>query len=165
MSYAEILDNADYLPEIFEIVKKVVRDITGAERPGLMLGISDLGGQPGSFVGAFYPVSSNIIVINKTPLGTVRKLRPELYNEYCFHLLLHEYLHSLGILDETKDRQITAFISEKAFGSNHPVTVIAKDFNRVFPEIFYASASWRPAAKARIDIIDNFNDGSVNYIG
>ena len=163
--YSKMLDSAIHLPEIFEVVKKVVRDITGAERHGLMLGISDLGGQPGSFVGAFYPIGSNFIVINKTPLEAVQSLRPELFNDYCFHLLLHEYLHSLGILDETKNRRVTALISEKAFGADHPVTVISKDFNRVFPEIFYASMNWSPSARAKIELIDNFDNGNVSYIG
>ncbi len=165
MNYSEMLGEASHLPEIFEIVKKVVRDMTGADRPGLMLGISDLGGQPGSFIGAFYPVSSNFIIINKTPMEAVRTLRPELFNEYCFHLLLHEYLHSLGVLDEEQNRILTALIAERAFGRNHPVTIISKDFNKVFPEIFYASMGWKPAKRTTIELVDNFDSGNAGYIG
>lgn len=165
LAYSKELDHAQNLSEIFEIVKKIVRDFAGEERSGLMLGLAELGGRPGAFVGAFYPMGSNIIVLNKTPLRVVRNFKPEFYNSYCFHMLLHEYLHSLGVIDERYNRYLTASISEKAFGENHPVSVIAKDFNRVFPEIMYASVRWRPARNLEIEIVDNFDDENLRYIG
>jgi hypothetical protein len=130
-----------------------------------MLGLSELGGRPGMFIGAFYPVGSNLIVMNKTPLRIVQNFKPELFNAYCFHILLHEYLHTIGLLDEEYNRQITALISERAFGKNHPVTIIAKDFNRMFPEIIYASIGWRPARQLKIEIVENFDNENLSYIG
>ena len=163
--YSEALDQAQDMSEIFEIVKQVIFDFTGSERSGLMLGLTELGGKPGIFIGAFYPVGSNMIVLNKTPLRIVRAFKPELYNTYCFHMLLHEYLHSIGILDEEYNRYVTALISEKAFGKRHPVSVIAKDFNHVFPEIIYASLGWRPSRHLEIEIVNNFDNDSASYIG
>lgn len=165
MNYTKELDRAEDLSEIFDIVKSVVKKFLGKERSGLMLGLADLGGQPGFFVGAFYPVGSNMIVMNKTPMRAVEATKPHLYKAYCLHILLHEYLHTIGILDERKNRIITAIISEKAFGNNHPVALIAKDFNRVFPEVMYSSLGWQPSNEMRIEIIPDFDRSSVSYIG
>ena len=104
INYAKELEKAADLPEIFEIAKSVVKEFLGKERGGLMLGLSDLGGRPGFFVVAFYPVGSNIIIMNKTPMRAVEATKPHLFKAYCFHILLHEYLHTIGILDENKNR-------------------------------------------------------------
>lgn len=165
MNYSRELKKSEDLVEIFEIVKSVVKEFMGKERSGLMLGLADLGGQPGYFVGAFYPVGSNIIVMNKTPMRAVEATKPHLYKAYCFHILLHEYLHTIGILDERNNRIITAILSEKSFGENHPVALIAKDFNRVFPEVMYSSLGWQPSNELRIEIIPGFDRSSVSYIG
>ncbi len=151
--------------EFFEIVKNVVRDFLNRERSGLMLGITELGGQPGAFIGAFHPVGSNFIVLNKTPMRVIEDTRPEYYKYYIFHLLLHEYLHTIGILDEGYNRKITTLVSEKAFGTNHPVSVISRDMTKLFPEVIYASMGWKPAHSSPIDIVRNFDDRNVTYIG
>ncbi|TRZ90179.1 MAG: hypothetical protein D4R88_04115 [Methanosarcinales archaeon] len=46
---------------------------------------------------AFYPVGTNVIVMNKIPLERIKETRPELYKPYIFHasitpLLPHYYL-------------------------------------------------------------------------
>jgi hypothetical protein len=165
MNYTKELNKAEDLSEIFEIVKSVVKGFLGRERGGLMLGLADLGGRPGFFVGAFYPVGSNLIVMNKTPMRAVEATKPHLYKAYCFHVLLHEYLHTIGILDERNNRIITAIISEKAFGENHPVALIAKDFNRIFPEVMYSSLGWQPSNEMKIELVPDFDKSSVSYIG
>jgi len=165
MNYTKELNKAEDLSEIFEIVKSVVKGFLGRERGGLMLGLADLGGRPGFFVGAFYPVGSNLIVMNKTPMRAVEATKPHLYKAYCFHVLLHEYLHTIGILDERNNRIITAIISEKAFGENHPVALIAKDFNRIFPEVMYSSLGWQPSNEMKIELVPDFYKSSVSYIG
>ncbi len=165
MNYAKLLEKAGDLSEIFDVVKSVVKEALGKERAGLMLGLTDLGGEPGRFIGAFYPVSSNFIIMNKTPMRVIEATKPHLYKAYCFHILLHEYLHTIGILDENKNRFITAGVSEKTFGENHPVTLIAKDFNRVFPEVMYSTLGWQPNNDMRIEIVPNFDKSSANYIG
>jgi hypothetical protein len=164
-NYSKALNQAQDFSEIFALVKQIVRDFIGKERAGLILGLAELGGMPGSFIGAFYPVGSNFIVLNRTPLRVVQSLRPELYNAYCFNMILHEYLHSIGILDEEDNRYVTALICEKAFGKNHPVAIIAKDLTRLFPEIIYASLGWKPSEELEIEIIKDFDNENLSYIG
>ena len=102
MNYAKELNKAEDLSEIFEVVKTLVKEFLGRERSGLMLGLADLGGKPGFFVGAFYPIGSNFIIMNKTPMRAVEATKPHLYKAYCFHILLHEYCHTIGILTKEK---------------------------------------------------------------
>ena len=64
--------------EIFEEVKNVVSKIEGRSRAGLMLGLQELGSSLNGFIGAYFPVASNIIVINKTPIRRIIKTKPEL---------------------------------------------------------------------------------------
>ena len=56
-------------------------------------------------------------------------------------------------------------LSEKAFGQNHPVSLIAKDFNRVFPEVMYSTLDWQPSNEMKIEIVPDFDKSSVSYIG
>ncbi len=165
VNYAKKLEQAKNISEIFKLVKSVVRDLIGKERPGLMIGLSELDGRSGMFIGAFYPVGSNLIVINTIPLAVIQNSKPELFKSYCFHVLLHEYLHTIGILDESYNKDVTSLISEKAFGENHPITLIAKDFNRVFPEITYLTSQYRSSQDSRIRIVENIDEESTRYIG
>ena len=43
-----------------------------------MLGLANLGGGLDGFVGAFYPVATNIIVVNSLPLANIRQTDPAL---------------------------------------------------------------------------------------
>ena len=72
----------------------------GISRAGLMLGLAEMGGDNKSFVGGLYPVTSNIIVMNKSVLKRIMAIQPDMYKSYAFHVLLHEYIHAIGILDE-----------------------------------------------------------------
>jgi len=45
---------------------------------------------------------------------------------FIYSVLLHEYLHSLGICDELKVRRLTYQISREALGEEHPATILAK---------------------------------------
>ena len=165
MNYPKALEEAKDFSEIFSLVKFCVRRFLGKERTGLMLGLTELGGTSNYFVGAFYPIGSNFIVLNKTPLKIVKAYRPELYNSYCFVMLLHEYLHSIGILDEKKARYLTSLICEKFFGRNHPTTIISKDLTKIFPEIIFASLDWQPKEISGIEIVKDFEKENLDYIG
>src|SRR4030066_483759 len=116
------LQSAKDLPDIFELVKVAVRKSTGKERAGLMLGLANLGGGPQGFVGAFYPIATNIIVMNSLPLKRVKETDPALSQPYVFHILLHEYLHTLGIIDEAATRQKAYEISTMTLGRATPGT-------------------------------------------
>ena len=97
--YRSRLDAAKSLPDIFELVKSLVLKSMKRSRGGLMLGIANLGNNPQGYFGGFFTTGSNVIVLNKIPLERIMETRPELYKPYVFHVLLHEYIHSLGFLD------------------------------------------------------------------
>ncbi|UCE74650.1 MAG: hypothetical protein JSV56_02825, partial [Methanomassiliicoccales archaeon] len=103
--FPRLLENASTLADIFEIVKAAVNKTDRMSRGGLMLGLADLGNHPRGWMGAFYPVGSNVIVMNTIPLKRIRQTNPDLYKPYTFHVLMHEYIHSLGYLDENEVRE------------------------------------------------------------
>lgn len=165
MSFAKKLEKSESISDVFEIVKETVKKSIDRERAGLMLGLAELGVRRGWFIGAFHPVGSNIIVVNKTVLRMVEVTKPKYYNAYCFHVLLHEYLHTIGVLDEDYTRKLAYLISKNTFGELHPVTLIAQDFNRFFPEIAYAGLDMNMPERMPIEIVEGFDESSVSYIG
>lgn len=159
------LETARDLPDIFELVKTVVLKTTGRERPGLMLGLANLGGGPQGFVGAFYPIATNIIVMNSLPLKRIKETDPALCKPYVFHVLLHEYLHTLGIIDEAATRQKAYEISAEAFGKDHPVTQFAADLSRFVPKLVYPIYGWRSQEEPQIELVQGFDRSSTaSYI-
>lgn len=158
------LDSVKNLPDIFEIVKAAVDETIHLSRGGLMLGLADLGNHPKGFLGAFYPIGTNIIVMNKTPLQRIRETQPELWKPYAFHVLLHEYLHTLGYLDEGTVARKTYEISELIFGKDHYATQIAADATRFFPNLVYPNIAWQPESLS-MELIEGFDKSSTGYIG
>ena len=130
-----------------------------------MLGLVNLGMKRGYFIGAFYPVGSNIIVVNKAPLKIASKTtEKKVYNAYCFLLLLHEYLHSLGYLDENEVHELTAEVCELAFGSRHPATMMAKTgIGAYFPKVAHFPLDSEPP-DAYVELVRNFEKSSSGYI-
>ncbi len=123
--------------QVFRVVRAAVRTVLGVERPGLGLSLSDLPPQ----LGAYWPVTGNMIVLNE---GLVEAMRahaasPLELNSFVYVLLAHEYLHSLGYLDEGAVRAVTARVTRTAFGADHPATRMAEgDLWSQYP--FLASA-------------------------
>src|SRR5204863_9542995 len=97
MDFSRKLDQAQNLSDLFELVKRAVEAVLGRTRAGLMLALADLGNHSQGFLGAFYPVASNVLVMNQVPLLRTQETNPNLYNHYAFDVLLHEYLHSLRL--------------------------------------------------------------------
>jgi hypothetical protein len=131
-----------------------------------MLGLVNLGMKRGYFIGAFHPVGSNIIVMNKAPLKiAMEKTEKRIYNSYCFLLLMHEYLHSLGYLDEEKVRELTAEVCELAFGNRHPTTVMAKNgVAAFFPEVAHLPQNARLPPDLYVELVRDFDKSSSQYI-
>src|ERR1051325_10605948 len=100
-------NKAKNVKEIFEVVKDSVRLTLKESRAGIDLGLIDLGNTDHELLSAYYPMGSNVIVLNKTPLRRITQTRPKLMKPYVFTVLLHEYLHSLGYLDEETTRKLT----------------------------------------------------------
>lgn len=166
MTFDARLQRTKDLADIFELVKEAVRKSMGKERSGLMLGLSNLGGGPDGFVGAFYPVATNIIVMNTTPLTRIKQTNPELYKPYAFHILLHEYLHTLGIMDEAATRAKALEISQATFGEGHMATQIAMDLSRFMPNLVYPVYGWKPPGDPGLELVRGFDRSSTNhYIG
>jgi len=161
-SFESKLDGAKDIPDIFELVKLAVRKTTGRERSGLMLGLSNLGGGPEGFVGAYYPVATNIIVMNTMPLDRIKQTDPALYKPYIFHILLHEYIHALGTIDEGATREKASEISAKVLGSGHPATELAKDMSKYLPKLVYPVYGWKPEAEPTLQLVKGFDRSSTD---
>ena len=158
------LQKARSLADIFEVVKCAVLESEKKSRGGLMLGLADLGNHPRGWMGAFYPVGTNIIVMNRIPLIRIKETNPDLYKPYTFHVLLHEYIHSLGWLDEDATRAKVYEISKAVFGNDHIVTKMAKDTTPFFPSLVYPNVAWQPE-DLNIELVEDFDRSSVCYIG
>lgn len=152
------------LPDLFEVVKELVECELGLHRAGLMLGMVDLGVAPEGFVGAYFVVGGNAIVVNRQAMSMVETRSPELLKGYKFYLLLHEYLHAVGIIDEARCRSAAATLARRAFGSGHEVTRIARDFGSIFRGIVAPGYGFVPPGEPRIDLIPGFDRSSVTYI-
>jgi hypothetical protein len=114
------LESAKNYGDIFALVKKAVKRSMGQHRVGLMLYLGNLPMK----VGAFHPMGTNDIVLNRRLLEAAAKTEPK-WKAYVFSILLHEYLHSLGYADERQVRGLTYRISLDNFGRDHPVVEAA----------------------------------------
>ena len=114
------LEKSEGFGDIFSVVKKAVKLVLGLSRVGLILYIGDL--PPKVF--AYYILGTNSIVINRKLLRVMsRSLFSDIeFNSTLFLILLHEYLHSLGYIDEHKVNDLVYKVSKACFGKNHPVT-------------------------------------------
>jgi hypothetical protein len=122
---------------IFKIVRSAVRHAIGRERPGLGLGLADL---PPN-LGAYWQLTGNMIVINEGLVRVMQAMAKSTleYNSFLYVILAHEYLHSLGFLDEEQNRAQTAWVTRKAFGPDHMATRMAEgDLWQMYPFLRFA---------------------------
>ncbi len=148
----------------FELVKNAVLKSEGKSRAGLMLGLQELGATLNGFIGAYYQIASNIIVVNTTPLRRIIETDKELLNPYGFHVLLHEYIHSLGFLDEEFTKQKTYEITKKYYGEDHLATALSKDMKHFFPNLVYPIQGWLPSEGVpKIKLVKGFDWSSSNH--
>jgi hypothetical protein len=157
-------DEASGAGEIFELVKDTVRLALNRERAGLMLGLSDLGIAQAGFVGGFHQMGSNAIILNSSVLKRISRARPEILKPYSLSVLLHEYLHALGVLDETRARLLTYKICSESFGEDHEATRMSRDFNRVGKELLAKGGPEKPG-NYEVSFVDRFDSGETGYIG
>jgi hypothetical protein len=157
------LDEAKTLADIFEVVKAIVLKSMKKSRGGLMLGMADLGNHPKGFLGGFFTAGSNVIVLNKNPLQRITETRPELYKPYAFHVLLHEYIHSLGYLDERMVNSKVYEITKEALGEEHLATQIAASTESFIKHLVYPDTAWK-ADDDRMELEKDFDRSSVSYI-
>ncbi len=163
IDYKTRLEEARSLADIFEVVKSVVLNSIGKSRGGLMLGMADLGNHPQGFFGGFFTTGSNVIVLNKIPLQRIKETRPELYKPYVFHVLLHEYIHSLGYLDESLVKSKVYQITRDALGEEHLATRMAANAEGFIKHLAYPDMAWRPD-DVGLELVKDFDRSSVSYI-
>ena len=164
MDYEQDIKNAKTIADIFEIVKEIIKNYLGLEQAGLMVGLTDLGTYDKGFIGAFYSMASNMIIINKKPLARILQINPSLYNYYLFHIMLHEYIHAIGSFDEAQTRQLVYEISQHYFGDNHTVTQLATNIEKFMPNLTYPNAGFQPPTDISIDFIMGIDRKNTNYI-
>ncbi len=157
----EELEKAGSFREIFALVQRAVEMTLQESRAGLNLAITELGNTDREFLGAFYPAGSNVIVLNSTPLRRITETNPQLFRPYIFHVLLHEYLHSLGYMDEENVRDITKEISCEALGEGHIASQMARNIGDFFPNLTYPGG--HPPGRSKVLVIEDL-DGGMDYI-
>ncbi|MBD3255792.1 MAG: hypothetical protein GF383_11915 [Candidatus Lokiarchaeota archaeon] len=155
------------MPRIFERVRKDVKRVTGRHRAGLSLGLAEMGMFQGGFIGGMHFPPGTDIVMNITPLKIILERQSyEVIWSYTYHILLHEYIHSLGVWDEQQCRAITLKISEEIFEEeNHPAIILAKNgIGAYFPNlnIIYAPPEYRPDG-IPIEYVSGFDSHSYSY--
>lgn len=154
------LDYAMDFDEVFEMVKKAVGQVLGVHRAGLTLVLGDI---PNS-VGAYHEMGSNAIVMNRNLMKIVWRAtqsRPR-RNAYTFMILLHEYLHTLGFVDDAQVRDLSKKITDAYFGEGHIAGDMATSpLDKFFPEISQY-AMFRD--NGRFEIVSKFDTSSTPYI-
>jgi len=121
-----------------------------------------LQGMPSS-LGAYHILGSNIIVVNRYILENIKNTKSkEEYNSYVFAVLAHEYLHSLGIIDENKVRKMTYNLCLGIFGKDHTTTKFANDPLSAFPQLKLISNN---KFETSFTQIKKFDDKNISYIG
>jgi hypothetical protein len=118
ISLLQELDKARSYGDVFTLVKRTVRKSVGQHRVGLMLLLGNLPLR----VGAFHPMGTNEIVLNRRLFENTSAPN---WREQVFAILLHEYLHTLGYEDEQQVRRMTYRICLDNFGKQSPVVEAA----------------------------------------
>jgi len=158
---ARRVDRAEDFDEIFELVKRVVEEELGEHRAGLSLVLADMP----TTVGAYHPVGANIIVANKSLINGLQAVtkNPREINAFVFMILLHEYLHSLGYLDENEVRRISQRVTSSALGVDHPAVRLATaNWLELYPQL--QSLSQRSFSRD-FEVVQKFDSSSTSYIG
>jgi hypothetical protein len=135
MHLKDELERAKTYGDIFALVKKAVKRTLGEHRVGLMLYLGNLPMK----VGAFHPMGTNDIVLNRRLLKAAAKTEPR-WKAYVFSILLHEYLHSLGYSDERQVRGLTYKVSIDNFDREHAIVdaAVAGPWAKINPKDFEA---------------------------
>jgi hypothetical protein len=118
------LETAKTYAEVWQTVKDTVEFSLQKRRGSMMLFLDDLPLQ----LGAYHPVGTNNIVLNRALVEIVESSISvkRVVNALVYNLLLHEYLHALGELSETKVRREVVEVARECFGEKHVATVIAR---------------------------------------
>ncbi len=164
MNYEKEIKTAKTIADIFEIAKEMVREYIGLDQAGLLVGLTDLGTYNQGFIGAFYSLEANTIIINKKPLARILQTNPSLYNYYLFHVILHEYIHAIGAYDEIQTRQLIYEMSSHYFGDAHIITQLVTNIQKFMPNLTYPTHSFQLPQDLNIEFVDGIDRKNINYI-
>jgi len=123
-SYRLRIDEAEGFSGVWEIVKETVKVSLSEHRLGMLLFLDDLP----LHLGAYHPVGTNNIVLNRSLLNIVESVTKskKLVNAFVYSILTHEYLHALGHISEAEVHSLVYDISKQCFGEDHIVTTLAE---------------------------------------
>ncbi len=123
-SYRLRIDEAEGFSGVWEIVKETVKVSLSEHRLGMLLFLDDLP----LHLGAYHPVGTNNIVLNRSLLNIVEAVTKskKLVNAFVYSILTHEYLHALGHISEAEVHSLVYDISKQCFGEDHIVTTLAE---------------------------------------
>lgn len=160
VQFREKVANLKDFNEAFELVKSVVLEKFKMHRAGLSLILQMMP----STLGAYHILGSNVIVMNSFLLAAVKKVAHSgaEYNSYVFMVLAHEYLHSLGIVNEDAVRQLTFELCNWMLGADHPATKMAKeDPSSLYPQLkSFMQTQFSPD----FQLVGNFDKTNQSYI-
>ncbi len=142
-------------------MKTSVEQVLRLHRAGLTLVLAAL---PNG-LGAYHVAGSNIIVLNRSILGAVKSIArsDEELNSFIYSILTHEYLHSLGYMEESQVRPLVRRISQESLGPDHPsVTMASGDLFNLYPQL---RALGEGKTGEDFEIIKEFDRSSMPYIG
>ena len=146
--------------QIFKVVKASVEKSLRCHRAGLNLILANI---PNHIV-AYHSLGSNSLVMNRTLLNIV-KSRSETHRElniYLYLILMHEYLHSLGITDEREVRILVKKVASESLGSeNFDARMANGDLWSLYPEFRLIEPG---KVGENFKIIKDFDLSSTTYI-
>lgn len=90
--------------------------------------------------------------------------KPGLYRHYLFHVLLHEYLHSVGYLDEAEVRKMVHEVSSHYFGPGHVVTQLSTNLEKFLPNMTYPGAGFVPPENVSVEFVTGIDRKNLSYI-
>jgi len=160
-TYGSKLDEAKGFGEVWELVKDTVRNTLGEHRVGMMLFLDDLP----LYIGAYHPLGTNNIVLNRTLIGIVEGVTKSkrIVNAFAYTLLLHEYLHALGHIPESEVRSLVYQVSKESFGEHSTVSQIARrGLRSILGNIPLNQIP--PPSKRAMEIVRDFDKTSRTYI-
>jgi hypothetical protein len=157
--FQESLEQSKSYGDLFDLVKRATKKALGLNRSGLMLYLGDLPLR----IGAFHQIGSNGIVLNRRVVDIVSRSASSIaeMNSFVFTLLLHEYLHSLGYLDESDVQNLVHRISSDIFGADHPTVHMALDppLPKILPPDMHAES-----LDPTLELIKDFEASKPPYI-
>ncbi len=157
---AERIESAENYNDLFELVKRTVEAELFKHRAGLSLILADM---PNT-VGAYHPVGSNNIVLNRALIDSMKRVikNEREINTFIFTVLMHEYLHSLGYMDELKVRRMCGAVCSSALGDDHiAVKMSTGNWLEMYPQL----ATVYPRMSRDYELVERFDSSSMGYIG